>query len=215
MVVRVSVARGLRIWGGVRRGLKLQAPGSIRPTSGRLREALLSIWGGRLPGCSFLDLFAGSGAVGLEAASRGAKRVLLVEGDRRVLAGLAAATRRALRPGLRRPAVRVRSLPGAARRHPAPAGNRGRDRPGARLGAGGAPCPGRPVRGPPPSLRRQRPVTVPADLTRQPPPLPRKKPSSSRLIDRSTFLVCTRGSSFSRTGAKLRTARMPAPTRAS
>lgn len=53
-------------------------PGT-RPTSGRVREALMNIWQDRLTGASFLDLFAGTGAVGLEALSRGAKRVVLME----------------------------------------------------------------------------------------------------------------------------------------
>jgi 16S rRNA (guanine966-N2)-methyltransferase len=82
----LSAARRLRISGGIRRGLGIQAPTTIRPTSGRLREALFNLWAGRLEGCRFLDLFAGSGAVGIEAASRGAQRVLLVEGDRKVVA---------------------------------------------------------------------------------------------------------------------------------
>jgi 16S rRNA (guanine(966)-N(2))-methyltransferase RsmD len=82
----LSAPGRLRIGGGLCRGLKIQAPGGIRPTSGRLREALFNIWADRLEGCRFLDLFAGSGAVGIEAASRGAKQVLLVEGDHGVLA---------------------------------------------------------------------------------------------------------------------------------
>jgi 16S rRNA (guanine(966)-N(2))-methyltransferase RsmD len=49
-----------------------------------VREALFSIWQDELPGCRFLDLFAGSGAVGLEALGRGAAEVVLVEGDPRV-----------------------------------------------------------------------------------------------------------------------------------
>ena len=80
--------RGLTITGGRWRGLKIEAADGIRPTSGRLREALFSQWGARLAGSRFLDLFAGSGAVGLEAASRGAAFVGLVEGEARVLACL-------------------------------------------------------------------------------------------------------------------------------
>ncbi len=81
----MSPARRLRISGGRLRGLKIEVPAGIRPTSGRLREALFDIWGGRLEGAGFLDLFAGSGAVGIEAASRGAARVVMIEGDRGVL----------------------------------------------------------------------------------------------------------------------------------
>ena len=77
----MSSGRGLRIGGGERRGLRLQAPAAVRPTSGRLRGALFDIWSGQVPGSAVLDLFAGSGAVGIEAASRGAARVLLVEAD--------------------------------------------------------------------------------------------------------------------------------------
>lgn len=60
------------------------APG-IRPTSGRLRGALFSIWADRLEAARFLDLFAGSGAVGLEALSRGALTATFVESARPVL----------------------------------------------------------------------------------------------------------------------------------
>ncbi|MCB1057812.1 MAG: 16S rRNA (guanine(966)-N(2))-methyltransferase RsmD [Acidobacteria bacterium] len=76
---------GVRITGGVHRGRRLEVPGSARPSGGRLREALLSIWGPRLEGSRFLDLFAGSGAVGFEAASRGAAAVLAIEADVRAL----------------------------------------------------------------------------------------------------------------------------------
>ncbi len=48
-----------------------------------MREALFSIWNERLRGCRFLDLFAGSGAVGIEALSRGAEFALLIEGNSR------------------------------------------------------------------------------------------------------------------------------------
>ncbi|HET6907738.1 MAG TPA: 16S rRNA (guanine(966)-N(2))-methyltransferase RsmD, partial [Mycobacteriales bacterium] len=70
-----------RIIGGVAGGRRLQTPRgrSTRPTSDRMREGLMSALGGALTGRAFLDLFAGSGAVGLEAASRGAAPVHLVE----------------------------------------------------------------------------------------------------------------------------------------
>jgi len=51
----------------------------LRPTSDRVREALFSILGNRLPHCSFLDLYAGTGAVAIEAVSRGASHVTCVE----------------------------------------------------------------------------------------------------------------------------------------
>ena len=64
----------MRIIAGTARGTKLTAPAgqNTRPTSDRVREALFNIIADRLHGAMFLDLFAGSGAVGLEALSRGA-----------------------------------------------------------------------------------------------------------------------------------------------
>lgn len=78
----------LRLAGGRLRGRRLhRAPGS-RPTQERVREALFSRWGAGLAGARLLELFAGSGAVGLEALSRGAAWCGFVEGDRRALATL-------------------------------------------------------------------------------------------------------------------------------
>jgi 16S rRNA (guanine966-N2)-methyltransferase len=65
---------------------RLEAPSGARPTSGRAREALFSILTERIVGARVLDLYAGSGAVGLEAASRGAQEVVLVERESRPLA---------------------------------------------------------------------------------------------------------------------------------
>jgi 16S rRNA (guanine966-N2)-methyltransferase len=80
-----------RIIGGHAGGRRLQTPkGDLtRPTADRVREALFSALEstlGSLSGLRFLDLYAGSGAVGLEAWSRGAAAVLLVERDRRTAA---------------------------------------------------------------------------------------------------------------------------------
>jgi 16S rRNA (guanine966-N2)-methyltransferase len=78
-----------RIIAGAARGRRLAVPPGegTRPTGDRAREGLFSVleseFGG-MSGLSVLDLFAGSGALGLEALSRGAERVLLVEADRRV-----------------------------------------------------------------------------------------------------------------------------------
>jgi 16S rRNA (guanine966-N2)-methyltransferase len=77
-----------RIIGGSAGGRRITAPrgAATRPTSDRVREALFSAiesWCGSLSGLRFLDLYAGSGAVGLEAWSRGAGVVSLVEQDRR------------------------------------------------------------------------------------------------------------------------------------
>ena len=57
---------------------------ATRPTQDRVREALFSMLLAELPGARFLDLFAGTGAVGIEAVSRGAGDVVWVEGDRGV-----------------------------------------------------------------------------------------------------------------------------------
>jgi 16S rRNA (guanine966-N2)-methyltransferase len=80
-----------RIIGGSAGGRRINTPrgAHTRPTSDRVREALFSAvesWCGSLHGLRFLDLYAGSGAVGLEAWSRGAGVVTLVEQDRRTAA---------------------------------------------------------------------------------------------------------------------------------
>jgi 16S rRNA (guanine966-N2)-methyltransferase len=89
-----------RIIGGSAKGRRLQTPpgDATRPTSDRVREALFSALEARLgslTGLRVLDLYAGSGAVGLEAASRGAAAVTAVESDRRT-AALVSANARAL-----------------------------------------------------------------------------------------------------------------------
>ena len=75
----------MRITGGEFGGRILKVPKSdaIRPTQDRVREALFNIIQFEVPGADFLDLFAGSGAVGIEALSRGAKSATFVEQDRR------------------------------------------------------------------------------------------------------------------------------------
>ena len=80
----------MRITGGEFGGRNLKVPKSdaIRPTQDRVREALFNIIQCEIAGADFLDLFAGSGAVGLEALSRGAKSVTFVEANRRHLAVL-------------------------------------------------------------------------------------------------------------------------------
>jgi 16S rRNA (guanine966-N2)-methyltransferase len=71
----------VRIVAGEWRGRRIKAPHGhrVRPTADRVREAWMSIVQPRLPGASVLDLFAGSGALGLEALSRGAARAVFVE----------------------------------------------------------------------------------------------------------------------------------------
>ena len=74
----------VRIIGGKWRSRVVQFPAAaaLRPTPDRVRETLFNWLGQRLDGLSCLDLFAGSGALGFEAASRGARRVVLVERER-------------------------------------------------------------------------------------------------------------------------------------
>ena len=80
----------MRITGGEFGGRNLKVPKSdaIRPTQDRVREALFNMIQFEIAGADFLDLFAGSGAVGLEALSRGVKSVTFVERERRHLAVL-------------------------------------------------------------------------------------------------------------------------------
>jgi 16S rRNA (guanine(966)-N(2))-methyltransferase RsmD len=61
------------------RKLKTIAGTAVRPTPDRLREALFNVIAPRISGAVFLDAYAGSGAVGIEALSRGAKRIILIE----------------------------------------------------------------------------------------------------------------------------------------
>jgi 16S rRNA (guanine966-N2)-methyltransferase len=76
----------IRIIAGEYRGRRLSVPDrpGLRPTPDRVRETLFNWLGQSLEGLSCLDLFAGSGALGFEAASRGAARVVMVEQDRAV-----------------------------------------------------------------------------------------------------------------------------------
>ncbi|MBM4139335.1 MAG: 16S rRNA (guanine(966)-N(2))-methyltransferase RsmD [Nitrospira sp.] len=73
----------MRVIAGTHRGRRLRRPQglAIRPTSDRVREALFSIIGNRLLNSRFLDLYAGTGAIGVEALSRGAAHVTCVESD--------------------------------------------------------------------------------------------------------------------------------------
>jgi len=73
-----------RIIAGASKGRRLKAPkGQLtRPTGSRVRQTLFDILAPRVHGCRFLDAFAGGGGVGLEALSRGASRVVLVEASR-------------------------------------------------------------------------------------------------------------------------------------
>jgi len=75
----------LRVIAGVAKGTRLKSPAGndVRPTTDRVREALFNILVRSVPGASFLDVCAGSGAVGIEALSRGAARAVFVERSNR------------------------------------------------------------------------------------------------------------------------------------
>src|SRR5215217_4329138 len=110
-----------RIIGGRAGGRRIATPrgASTRPTSDRVREALFSAieaWCGSLSGLRFLDLYAGSGAVGLEAWSRGAGVVSLVEHDRRT-ATLIESNAKSL--GFHKADVRATAVRTTLGRHPA------------------------------------------------------------------------------------------------
>ncbi len=78
----------MRIGAGARKGLTIPLPKKlkIRPTLGRVREALFNIISTRIDGSTFLDLYAGTGSIGLEAHSRGASTVIFVEQNRKTAA---------------------------------------------------------------------------------------------------------------------------------
>ncbi len=86
----------LRIIAGRLRGSRLDVPefAGLRPTSDRVRVTLFNWLAPHLPGAHCLDLYAGSGALGFEAASRGAASVLMIERDARVATALRSAAQR-------------------------------------------------------------------------------------------------------------------------
>jgi 16S rRNA (guanine966-N2)-methyltransferase len=77
----------MRIIAGTLKGRRLEAPSwpGLRPTSDKLRETLFNILGGRVAGARVLDACAGTGAVGIEAISRGAAHVTFIDRDRRAV----------------------------------------------------------------------------------------------------------------------------------
>jgi len=79
----------VRIIGGEWRGRRLPVPGDgVRPSADRVRETLFNWLQRRLPGARCLDLFAGTGVLGFEALSRGAREVLLIDSDPGVITRL-------------------------------------------------------------------------------------------------------------------------------
>ena len=77
----------MRIISGTSKGRRLVTPRgqALRPTSDRVKESIFNILGGEVEGKSVLDLFAGTGSLGIEALSRGAKKVLFVEKSRQAI----------------------------------------------------------------------------------------------------------------------------------
>jgi 16S rRNA (guanine966-N2)-methyltransferase len=80
----------VRVIAGIYRSRVLRAPRGLatRPTTDRLRETLFNVLAPRISGCTFADLFAGSGANGIEALSRGARQVYFVENAAAALAAV-------------------------------------------------------------------------------------------------------------------------------
>lgn len=77
----------MRVVAGTARSLKLETVASLdtRPTTDKIKETLFNILSPDIPNCNFLDLFAGSGAIGIEALSRGAGQAFFVEQNRRAV----------------------------------------------------------------------------------------------------------------------------------
>lgn len=77
----------VRIIAGLFKNRKIEVPKGldVRPTTNQMREAVFNVCQSRIDGARFLDLFAGSGAMGLEALSRGAKSATFIENDKRSL----------------------------------------------------------------------------------------------------------------------------------
>lgn len=78
----------MRVIAGTARSLPLKAPSGLdtRPTTDRIKETLFNMLMPYLPGCVFVDLFSGSGAIGIEAISRGAKRAYFIENGKEAVA---------------------------------------------------------------------------------------------------------------------------------
>lgn len=81
-----SVKDSLRVITGIAKGRKLKAPRGMntRPTTDRVKESLFNILGEKVINSVFLDLFAGTGSIGIEALSRGASEAVFIEKDVRV-----------------------------------------------------------------------------------------------------------------------------------
>lgn len=77
----------MRVIAGRARSLKLKTPEGMdtRPTTDRIKETLFNMIQGEIPGCIFIDLFAGSGGIGIEALSRGASHAYFVENGKEAI----------------------------------------------------------------------------------------------------------------------------------
>jgi len=78
----------MRITGGILKGREIRVPDAVRPTQDMVRQALFSMLGGIVDGARVMDLYAGTGVVGIEARSRGAVWVCWVELNRKVFSVL-------------------------------------------------------------------------------------------------------------------------------
>ena len=74
----------MRITGGTGKGRRLRVPAGdrVRPTSDKVKQALFNMLGEKVAGAAFLDLYAGTGGIGIEALSRGAGRVVFIDDSR-------------------------------------------------------------------------------------------------------------------------------------
>jgi 16S rRNA (guanine966-N2)-methyltransferase len=105
------VADAGRIVAGTARGIRLEAPGpATRPLADRVKQTLFAILQPDLPGAAVLDLFAGSGAAGLEALSRGAAHATFVERDASAAAVIATNLGRTHLAGERARIVRAEAI---------------------------------------------------------------------------------------------------------
>ncbi len=77
----------MRVIAGTARSMPLEAPGGngTRPTTDRIKETLFNTIQGYIPDCVFVDMYAGSGAVGIEALSRGAAKAYFIDNNRQAL----------------------------------------------------------------------------------------------------------------------------------
>lgn len=77
----------MRVIAGTARSLPLKTPQGLdtRPTTDRIKETLFNILQNDIPGCVFVDMFSGSGGIGIEALSRGARHAYFVENEKRAL----------------------------------------------------------------------------------------------------------------------------------